>query len=357
MTKIKCCITKEEYGLIYYGYPIGELAEKSTFEETTYLLLNGELPTQKQLTQWTERIIACRKMPELLKKVLDCIPATAHPMDVTRTAVSVLGIAEPEKTYEDVQPAVRLLGVLPAIIGYISARLRGKEFKPDSEEKTIAGYLLEMLIGRTPTETERKMMDASLILYAEHGLTASTFSARVCAATMADYYGCITNGIATLSGKLHGGANEAVVEMLSKFDSVAQAEETVKNMLKNREKVIGFGHPVYISGDPRNPMIKEWARRLAEEKNEMKLFAIADAVETLMGEEKNLFANLDFYSGTSYYLTGIEIPLYTPIFVLSRSSGWSAHVFEQRSENVLIRPVANYTGTSKREYMPIEQRS
>ncbi|MFW9990720.1 MAG: citrate/2-methylcitrate synthase [Candidatus Odinarchaeota archaeon] len=351
-----CCITKEEYGLIYYGYPIGELASKSTFEETTFLLLNGELPTNTQLAQWKEALVNYREMPELLKKVLDNLPANAHPMDVTRTAVSVLGIAKPEETYDDVQPAVRLLGVLPTVLGYISSRIQGKEFRPSSEEKSLAGYLLEMLTGHPPTETERKMMDASLILYAEHDLTASTFSSRVCAATMADYYACITNGIATLSGKLHGGANEAVINYLTTFDSVKQAEETIRSMLERKERVIGFGHPVYITKDPRNHIIKGWARKLSEEKNDMHLFEIAEAVEKIMQEEKNLFANLDFYSGTSYYLAGIKTSLYTPIFVLSRSSGWSAHIFEQRADDVLIRPVANYIGVAKRHYVPIDER-
>lgn len=357
VTKSSICSISD--GLKYRGYSIESLAEQSSFEETSYLLLNRELPNQDQLKEWSQKLKKYRKIPELVKMVMDHIPSDAHPMDVIRTGVSVLGIAHPEVSSNPLKTVLRVLGVLPSIIGYWYARSRGKIFSVKTiEEDTYSGYLLRMIKDEY-SETERKMMDTSLILYAEHELNASAFSARVCSATGADYYACITNAICALSGPKHGGANEAVLKMLSKFKTPEQAIKDVEVMLLNNEKVPGFGHPVYLTEDPRSNFIKIMAHKVAKKKNDMKLFEIGEAAEILMFnkcKDPCTFPNLDFYSAIAYSVANIESILFTPIFVISRAVGWSAHILEQREINELIRPMANYIGHEERNYTSIEER-
>ena len=274
-------------------------------------------------------------------------------MDVLRTGVSVLGIAEPEGSIEDGKAsAVRLLGALPSMLGcwYLGAA------PVEAEVESFAGYTMRMLKEDPPTDLEIQMMNSSLILYAEHELNASTFTARVCASTLADFYSCITGAIGTLSGPLHGGANEQAMELISRFEDPEDAAQGVRDMLARRELIMGFGHGVYRVRDPRNAIIKAWARKLSEARNDMKLFEISEAIENVMWEEKHLFANLDFYSATAYHMAGIETGLFTPVFVVSRTSGWAAHVIEQRADNKLIRPLANYTGPEDREFVSIDGR-
>ena len=352
-----CTVGVEGVGLLYRGYSIEDLAANSTFEEVSYLLLNGELPTRKQLSEWEEKLRAGRMLPEPIKEILEKFPADAHPMDVLRTGVSALGILEPEPEGDiGINTAVRILGVLPSILGYWYLTSRGKEVPLDSDEKTFAGYVMQMVTGRKPTDIERQMMNVSLILYAEHEFNASTFTARVCASTLSDFHSCITAAIGTLKGPLHGGANEKAYYLVSSFKDPEDAIKGVKEKLARKEKIMGFGHAVYAERDPRNAIIKEWARKLSEEKGDMKMFEISEAIEKTMWEEKRLFANLDFYSATAYHMAGIETKMFTPIFVLSRSSGWSAHIIEQRQNNKLIRPLANYVGPEERPYVPIDQR-
>ncbi|MHA1915866.1 MAG: citrate/2-methylcitrate synthase [Promethearchaeota archaeon] len=351
-----CSITN---GLTYRGYTIGDLVTNSTFEEVSYLIINGNLPSKVELKDWSQKLIKYRKIPALTKMVMDHIPSDAHPMDVIRTGVSMLGISHPETLVDPIKNVLRVLGVLPSIIGYWYAKAKGKIFKvKDIQETTYAGYLLRM-IKEEFSETEKEMMDKSLILYAEHELNASTFSARVCSATDANYYSCIINAICTLSGPKHGGANEAVLNMISKYTNAEEAIKDVEDQLLNNQKVPGFGHPVYLTEDPRSKLIKIWAKKIAMDKDDMKLFEIGEAIEgTMFNKCKDpcTFPNLDFYSAIAYSAAEIESILFTPIFVISRSVGWSAHILEQRETGELIRPMANYIGSEGRVYKSLNNR-
>lgn len=353
-----CPVGEEELDLSYRGYLVEELARNSTFEDVSYLLINGDLPNKEQLSKWTAQLNNNRYLPESLKDILDILSKDAHPMSMLRTAISTLGIIEPEENHEGKPQALRTLGILPSIIGYWEKK-RGNnsdEVHIDSPEKTVAGYLLHMIKGERPTELEKRIFDTSLILYAEHEYAASTYAARVCASTLADYYSCIITAIGTLSGPLNGGANEAAIKLLLSFKNADDAETEVRRMIKEKNLVMGFGHAVYASHDPRSSVVKERAREVANTQNEFKnLFEIAEAIEQVM-REQNLFPNLDFYTATVYHMLGIEFPLFTPIFVVSRSSGWAAHILEQREKNKLIRPTARYIGPTNRNLVPISQR-
>lgn len=346
-------------GLKYRGYPIEDLAENSTFEETSYLIIKGDLPTKQELDKWTQKLVKYHKIPDLVKMVMDHLPPDAHPMDVLRTGVSVFGIAYPELKDNPVKTIIRVIGVLPSIIGYWYARARGLIFKRKKiQESTYSGYLLKMM-KEEYTEMEKILMDKSLILYAEHELNASTFSSRICAATNADYYACLTNAICTLSGSKHGGANEAVLNMVSNYKNPTQAVNDIEEKLSNNEKVPGFGHPVYLSEDPRSKIIKKWTFQNVQEKNRLLLFEIGEAIENIMHnkcKDPCTFPNLDFYSAIAYSSMDIEPILFTPIFVISRSVGWSAHILEQRTINELFRPMANYVGPEIKKYIPISNR-
>ncbi len=345
-----CSLSVEGMKLSYLGYPLEQLAGMSTFEEVSYLLINGKLPTRNQLSNWTEELIKNRPLLPFVKTLLEKMPKN-NPMAVLRTAVSLLGNEEPEQENDGKKASVRLLGVLPTVLGY----WQNKNVS-DSEENTMAGYLLHMLMGPPPAKIERDMMNCSLILYAEHELAASTFTARVCASTLSDFHSCIVSGIGTLAGPLHGGANEAALNLLSRFRNAEEARTGVKRMLKNKEIVMGFGHAVYKEIDPRSSIIKEWAHKLCVEKKETRLFEIAEAIERVMRDEKDLFPNLDYYTAVAYTTAGISPSLFTPIFAISRCSGWSAHILEQRASNKLVRPLANYVGHEERDYIPIDER-
>lgn len=345
-------------GLNYRGYSIEDLAAHATFEEVAYLLHYGLLPTQKELSDYTKKLIGLRTLPDELKTVLKLIPKNTHPMDVLRTACSFLGNIEPEEELsQQYQIADRLLALFPGMMCYWYAyHFSGKEISGLSDESTIGGHFLSLLHGKKPSQIEVDMMNVSLILYAEHEFNASTFAARVTAATLSDFYSAITSAIGTLRGPLHGGANEAAMELIELFKTADEAEKGLTSMLANKAKIMGFGHRVYTTCDPRSDIIKQWSFRLGEAKNDLHLYHISERIEEVMWREKKLFPNLDFYSASAYHYCGIPTPLFTPIFVMSRITGWSAHVFEQRADNKLIRPTSEYIGPDSRAFTAIHTR-
>ncbi|CEK10655.1 bifunctional 2-methylcitrate synthase/citrate synthase [Legionella hackeliae] len=351
-------VGQEGQGLNYRGYSIYDLAEHATFEEVAYLLHYGQLPTRSELNNYTKKLIGLRKLPEALKTVLKLIPKDTHPMDVLRTGCSFLGTLEPENDFaQQYDIADRLLALFPGMMCYWYAyHFQGKEISGESDEKTIGGHFLALLHGRKPTKLECDMMNVSLILYAEHEFNASTFAARVTAATLSDFYSAITTAIGTLRGPLHGGANEAAMELIAQFKSPDEAEKELMAMLARKAKIMGFGHRVYTVSDPRSDVIKAWSHKLAEAKNDMLLYQVSERIEAVMRREKKLFPNLDFYSASAYHFCGIPTSLFTPIFVMSRITGWSAHVFEQRADNRLIRPTSEYTGPEPQKFIAIDAR-
>lgn len=353
-----CTVGKEGSGLTYRGYGIDDLAANATFEEVAYMLLYGELPTATQLSDYKARITSMRELPDELKAVLELIPKDTHPMDVMRTGCSMLGNLEPENSFDDQHDAAdRLLAALPAIICYWYRYTHdGVKIDINTGEDSIGGHFLHMLLGETPSQMHRDVMNCSLILYAEHEFNASTFTARVCAATLSDMYSCVTGAIGSLRGPLHGGANEAAMALIEKFSSPEEAVVGIKDMLEKKEVIMGFGHAIYRTHDPRNDIIKEWSEKLATANGDTKLFDISVAVAKTMWDEKALFPNADFFHASAYNYMGIPTKLFTPIFVMSRLTGWAAHVMEQRSNNRLIRPSADYIGPDNRPYTPIDQR-
>lgn len=345
-------------GLTYRGYDVRELAEHARFEEVAYLLLYGELPNQAELDAYLSKLGALRELPLALKEVLERIPASAHPMDVMRTGASFLGNLEPETTFEQQHDATdRLLALFPAIMCYwYQFSHHGKRIDCDTGERSIGGHFLHLLHGKAPSDLHRKVMDVSLILYAEHEFNASTFTARVCASTLSDLHSCITGAIGTLRGPLHGGANEAAMAMIEKFSSAEDAVSGTLAMLARKDKIMGFGHAIYKESDPRNEVIKVWSKKLANEVGDTVIYPVSEAIDKTMWEQKKLFPNADFYHASAYHFMGIPTPLFTPIFVCSRLTGWAAHVFEQRANNRIIRPSAEYTGVDQRSYVPIGER-
>lgn len=337
--------------LRYRGYDVAALAERACFEEVCWLLLEGELPGRQALEQYRAELGQLRSLPATLREVLERIPANTHPMDVLRTACSMLGTLEPEgDVSRQLDVANRLIASLPSMLLYWHHFAQsGTRIETGTDESGTAGHFLRLLHQRKPDPTHERALDASLTLYAEHEFNASTFAARVCTATLSDFYSAVTAAIGTLRGPLHGGANEAAMELIERFDSPAAAEEGVRAMLERKEKIMGFGHAVYRKADPRSPVIKSWALRLAESAEDRILIANAEAIETLLWNEKRLFPNLDFFSAPAYRSMGIPTPLFTPIFVCARIAGWSAHIIEQRADNRLIRPTADYTGPGPRD--------
>jgi 2-methylcitrate synthase len=353
-----CTVGKEGAGLTYRGYTIEDLAANAKFEEVAYMLLYGELPTQDVLTAYETRLTGMRDLPEALKKVLEAIPKETHPMDVMRTGCSMLGNLEPETSFDEQhQAADRLLASLPAIICYwYRFSHDGVRISTDTGEDSIGGHFLKMLSDESPSDLHRAVMNASLILYAEHEFNASTFTARVCAATLSDMYSCITGAIGSLRGPLHGGANEAAMELIEKFGSVAEVEGELDAMLARKDLIMGFGHAIYRTSDPRNAVIKDWSSKLAAENGDTTLYDISCKIADTLWDRKALFPNADFFHASAYNYMGIPTKIFTPIFVMSRLTGWAAHVMEQRSNNRLIRPSADYIGPSIRPYQPIEAR-
>ena len=353
-----CTVGKSGSGLTYCGYDVSDLADNATFEEVAYLLFNGELPNVEQLAAYKAELFAMRDLPDALKAVLKLIPAEAHPMDVMRTGCSFLGNLEPENDFSEQNNAAnRLLAAFPAIMVYwYKFSHDGVEIDCTSDEDSIGGHFLRLLNGSTPSEQHRRVMDVSLILYAEHEFNASTFTARVCASTLSDMYSCITGAIGTLRGPLHGGANEAAMDMIQKFSSPADAKKQMAGMLERKEKIMGFGHAIYRTSDPRNVIIKAWSEKLAAENGDTSLYDISVACEEFMWDTKKLFCNADFFHASAYHFMGIPTKLFTPIFVCSRLTGWAAHVMEQRSNNRIIRPSADYTGSEPRKVIAISER-
>jgi len=353
-----CTVGKEGAGLTYRGYTIEDLAANASFEEVAYMLLYGELPKQSDLDAYVRKLNGLRSLPDALKTTLELIPKDTHPMDVMRTGCSMLGNLEPERSFEEQhQAADRLLAALPAIICYWYRYSHdGVKIDTDTGEDSIGGHFLKMLLGGEPSDLHRQVMNCSLILYAEHEFNASTFTARVCAATLSDMYSCVTGAIGSLRGPLHGGANEAAMELIEKFDSVDGVEEAVQGMLERKETIMGFGHAIYRTSDPRNAIIKEWSQKLAELNGDTTIYDISCAIADKMWNAKELFPNADFFHASAYNYMGIPTKIFTPIFVMSRVTGWAAHVMEQRSNNRLIRPSADYIGPDTRPYVPIDKR-
>jgi 2-methylcitrate synthase len=353
-----CTVGKTGTGLTYRGYDITDLAENTCFEEVAHLILKGELPTQNELDAYRAKLKGLRGLPPALKEVLERIPASAHPMDVMRTGCSMLGNLETEQDFSQQEDAAdRLLAVFPSIINYwYRFSHEGVRIDEATDDDSIAGHFLHTLLGEAPSALHEAVMNVSLILYAEHEFNASTFTARVCASTLSDMHSCITGAIGSLRGPLHGGANEAAMELIEKFDSVDAAIEGLKGMLERKEKIMGFGHAIYSTSDPRNAIIKKWSEKLAESVGDTVLYPVSCAVETLMWDEKKLFPNADFFHASAYHFMGIPTKLFTPIFVCSRLTGWAAHVMEQRSNNRIIRPSAGYIGAEPRAVIPIADR-
>ena len=351
-------VGKEGAGLTYRGYDVRELAKDCLFEEVAYLLFYGELPTPAQLDAYQQRLQGLRDLPQALKEVLERIPADAHPMDVMRTGCSMLGTLEPEHGFEQQRDiADRLLAAFPAIMCYwYRFSHQGVRIDCTTGEADLGGHFLALLHDKKPSELHRKVMNVSLILYAEHEFNASTFAGRVCASTLSDLYSCVTGAIGTLRGPLHGGANEAAMEMIEKFASPQEAIDGTLAMLARKDKIMGFGHAIYSVSDPRNEVIKVWSKQLAEEVGDTVIFPVSEAIDQVMWEQKKLFPNADFYHASAYRFMGIPTKLFTPIFVCSRVTGWASHVFEQRANNRIIRPSAEYTGVEPRAVPSLAQR-
>ena len=354
-----CTVGKEGAGLTYRGYDIYDLADNACFEEVAYLLLHGALPTQSELDAYVATIKANRGLPDALKTVLEMIPADAHPMDVLRTGVSFLGNIEPEGDFSNQgKIADRLLACLPSMLLYWHRfHVDGVRIDTETDDDSISGHILHLLHDKAPKELHRKSLDTTLILYAEHEFNASTFAGRVITGTLSDMHSAVTGAIGALRGSLHGGANEAAMALISEYENAEEATAGIKQKLADKALIMGFGHRVYTTSDPRNAVNKKMSKLLAEDAGNTTLYPISEAVEKVMWDEKKLFANADFFAASVYHFMGIPTYLFTPIFVCSRITGWAAHIMEQRANNKLIRPAADYIGPDLQEWVAIGDRN